>query len=131
MCDALKLLQIILIHFFFFFTNIASDLVSKLSSANNMLTVGSDLFKMFYNSRNPQKNAFTIREINEDFVSKVLKSVSKSSGLDSLPARFIKDGAERLKNPITVITNMSIRTGTVPDEMKFASVQPIFKKNSP
>ena len=50
-----------------------------------------------------------VNEINEDFVFKELKrlSVSKSTDLDDLPARFIKDGAEFLKIPISFIINKS------------------------
>ena len=37
--------------------------------------------------------------------------MSKSTGLDGLPARFIKDGAEFLKTPISIIINKSINSG--------------------
>ena len=54
---------------------------------------------------------------------------SKSTGLDELPARFIKDGANILKIPITFIVNLSITTSTVPEDMKIARVKPLYKKN--
>ena len=71
--------------------------------------------------------------MTEDFILKELNrlGVSKSTGLDGLPVRFIKDGAEFLKTPITLLINMSITTGTVPEEMKSARVRPIFKNNNP
>ena len=66
--------------------------------------------------------------MTEDFILKELNrlDVNKSTVLDGLPARFIKDGAEFLKTPITLFINMSITTGTVPEEMKSARVRPIF-----
>ena len=107
--------------------------MSKLPSARNIFTTGSEFFRTFYHSRNPHRNTFLIKEVTEDFILKELNrlGVSKSTGLDGLPARFIKDGAEFLKSPITLLINMSITTGTVPEEMKSARVRPIFKKNNP
>ena len=55
----------------------------------------------------------------------------KSTGLDDLPARFIRDGAAVLTSPITFIINQSILTETVPSTMKQARVKPLYKKNSP
>ena len=55
---------------------------------------------------------------------------SKSTGLDNLPARFIKDGANVLKIPITFIVNLSISTFIVPKDMKIARVKPLYKKSS-
>ena len=107
--------------------------MNKLPSASNIFSVGSEFFRNVYSSTNPPNQTFHIKEINEDFVFKELKrlSASKSTGLDGLPALFIKDGAEFLKIPISIIINKSINSGIVPEEMKFASVRPIFKKNSP
>ena len=94
----------------------------------NIFTTGSEFFRTFYHSRNPHRNTFLIKEVTEDFILKDLNrlGVSKSTGLDGLPARFIKDGAEFLKTSITLLINMSITTGTVPEEMKSARVRPIF-----
>ncbi len=58
-------------------------------------------------------------------------NASKSTGIDGIPARFVKDGASVLKIPVTFIVNMSIDSGVVPDEMKSARVGPIYKKSSP
>jgi hypothetical protein len=54
-----------------------------------------------------------------------------STDLDEIPARFIKDGANVIKVPITSIINQSITTGVVPQSMKYARVKPLLKKNSP
>ena len=56
---------------------------------------------------------------------------TKSTGLDDIPARFIKDGAIVLTTPITHIVNLSITSGVVPNDMKMARIKPLYKKNSP
>ena len=64
----------------------------------------------------------------------MLKGLSprKATGLDDLPARFIRDGDEDIAYPISYIINLSLKTGvvTVPDEMKTARVIPLYKNNS-
>ena len=54
----------------------------------------------------------------------------KSTGIDGLNAKFIKDGAFEIRSIITYLVNLSIDTHTVPDELKYAIVKPLFKKNS-
>ena len=54
----------------------------------------------------------------------------KSTGLDDIPARFVKDAATSLTKPITYIINLSITSGIVPDQLKSARVKPLFKKNN-
>ena len=44
--------------------------------------------------------------------------------------KFIKDGANVLKIPITFIVNFSITTSTVPEDMKVARFKLLHKKNS-
>ena len=77
--------------------------MNKLSSARNIFTTGSEFFRTFYHSRNPHRNTFLIKQVTEDFILKELNrlGISKSTGLDGLPARFIKDRVEFLKTPIT------------------------------
>ena len=73
-----------------------------------------------------------MKHVTEDFVFKELLHLNtcKSTGLDGIPARFVKDGADVLKLPITWIINSSISENTVPSEMKLARVKPLYKKNS-
>ena len=62
----------------------------------------------------------------------MLKGLSprKATGLDDLPSRFIRDGAEGIAYPISYIINLSLKTGVVPDEIKTVRVIPLYKKNS-
>ena len=45
-----------------------------------------------------------------------------------VPARFLKDGARHLYEPLNYIINLSIMSSTFPDEMKIAKVTPLYKK---
>ena len=55
---------------------------------------------------------------------------NKSTGLDNIPSKFLRDGASILKDPIAFIINLSISTNSVPDDLKCARVSPLFKKGS-
>ena len=88
--------------------------------------------KWIYKVKNSSNNKFVLKHVSESFVLHELKDLnsSKSTGLDEIPARFLKDAAVFLKLPITFIINMSISENYVPDNMKIARVKPLFKKNS-
>ena len=53
---------------------------------------------------------------------------SKATGIDRLPGRFLKDGANVLAKSITDIGNLSISLNKLPSAFKLAKVKPIFKK---
>ena len=52
---------------------------------------------------------------------------SKATGLDGIPARLLKDGANAIAKPIAYLINLTIRSGEIPLEWKEAKVTPIFK----
>ena len=54
--------------------------------------------------------------------------ISKASGIDKLPGRFLKDGAKILSKPISEICSLSISHGIFPNACKVAKQKPIFKK---
>lgn len=118
-------------HFNSFFTTVASALVQKLPPCSNLYSVNSETFLNFYKKKNPDGSKFALHTVSEDFVYKELCKLksSKSTGLDSIPARFLKDGASFLKLPVTYIINVSITGGVVPGELKSARVKPLFKKS--
>ena len=51
-------------------------------------------------------------------------TASKATGLDSLPARFLKDGAEVIACPLAHIINLSLHSSQIPEDMKNARVVP-------
>ena len=54
----------------------------------------------------------------------------KSTGLDALSTRLLKDGVSTFIIPMTHIFNCSLRTGNIPSEWKTARVTPIYKDGS-
>ena len=70
--------------------------------------------------------------VSRHFILQQLDSFDpkKSTGLDGLSPRFLKDGADVLAEPIGHIVNLSILTETVPSGFKRAKIVPIFKKGS-
>ena len=44
--------------------------------------------------------------------------MKKATGLDGIPARFLKDSAAVIAPTITFIENLSLSIGSVPDEWK-------------
>ena len=66
------------------------------------------------------------------FIRDQLKSlkVNKSTGLDDISPRFLKDGVDVLVSPIAHIINFSIMSESVPSGFKDAHVSPLFKKGS-
>ena len=107
-------------------------MVDKLPAAPKIFDVNSSLFKQFYKKVTNQSLQLKLTPVKEDYIYKELKTLNsyKSTGIDNIPARFIRDGAKPLAKPITYLVNLSISTGIVPNELKLAKVKPLYKKNS-
>jgi len=52
----------------------------------------------------------------------------KSMGLDGIHPRLLRELAEELAKPLSIIYQQSWLTGEVPDDWRIASVTPIYKK---
>ncbi|KAJ8018258.1 LINE-1 reverse transcriptase-like [Holothuria leucospilota] len=115
-----------------FFTKISSSLVKDLPQPTGKFDFDSSAFKNYYNKMNVVSNSFKLCKVSTDFVYNEICAlkISKGTGLDGIPARFIKDGADVLKDQLTHIINLSIETSTVPLDFKYARVKPLFKKQS-
>ena len=53
---------------------------------------------------------------------------TKAVGIDRLPGRFLKDGADVLAKPVTDICSLSIPLNKFTSAFKLGKVKPIFKK---
>ena len=97
-----------------------------------MFNILSQIFKNYYSNKGIIPKSHNISSVTEDFVYKELCKLNpnKSTGIDGIKSKFLKDGANVIKSAITHIVNLSIETGTVPDELKSAIVKPLHKKNS-
>ena len=69
--------------------------------------------------------------MNQQQILKIVKSLksSKSAGLDEIPPRFIKDAAEELVVPLTMLIISSLQSGSFPTCEKQAKVVPVYKSN--
>ena len=57
--------------------------------------------------------------------------ISKSSGLDGISPKLIKEFAYELSGPLTDVLNYSFEEGVVPSQWKSAIVVPVPKKFPP
>ena len=55
-------------------------------------------------------------------------NTTKAAGIDRLPGRFLKGGADVLAKPVTEVCNLSIYLNKFPSAFKLVKVKPIFKK---
>ena len=94
--------------------------------------VESNNFKEFYTKKGIKPKSFKPSQVPEHYIYRKLCKLNpnKSTGIDEIPAKFLKDGANEIKSVITHLINLSIVTTTVPDELKFAKIIPLYKKNS-
>lgn len=70
-------------------------------------------------------------QINEKGVMKLLEKLkpSKAPGPDGIPNRLLKELAQELAGPLTLLFNQSIKEGEVPKDWKKANIAPIYKKD--
>ena len=101
---------------------------------NYFVHVGSSLAKNIQNGTNPLqyfesiKNSIHIPEITMDEVRTIISAIKNSaSGYDELPASILKQCSDSYLEPLTLLINLSISRGIVPDKLKIARVIPIFK----
>ena len=72
--------------------------------------------------------AFKLTIVEEEYVCRELKKLktSKTTGLKNIPTRLLKDGANMLAKPLTLLINRS-PGGNCPSDWKHATVTPIYK----
>ena len=73
---------------------------------------------------------FKFELINESLVVKTLQGLkaSKASGLDNISPCMLKDAAVVVAKPLTRIVIESLSQGTMPSELKYAKITPLYKK---
>ena len=75
-------------------------------------------------------DSLTTFNVCPDTVKAVLESVNrhKACGPDNISARIIRECADELTAPVTLICKLSLEQGVVPQIWKRANIVPIFKK---
>ena len=114
-----------------FYTTIAANLVAKLPGISGDFV--GPFIDTYYSLKGVKKKDFLkFTPISEEETLKHLLNLSseKATGLDGMPAGFIKDGATQITGPITHIIILSLYAGNLPYDMKIARVVPRYKSNS-
>ena len=105
-----------------FYSKLASDLVEKLPTAKNNFRGNS--VRKYYSAMNIPSNFF--KELGEIYKILINIDPSKAYGIDKVPGRFLKDGAELLTEPLCKIINVSL-SSKFPLMCKTAKVKPLYK----
>ena len=74
-------------------------------------------------------NSFDFQQIKAPEVKKLLKEIDikKAVGVDTIPPKLIKIGADIIAEPLTQAINCCLRQGIFPENAKVASVVPLDK----
>ena len=104
-----------------FFTNIGPSYASKID------TDGKPPFESFLQHK--PLCEFTFQNVNIETVSQILRTLKPKSscGFDGINSKLLKCCHYALLQPLTLIINQSLNTGTFPDKLKTAKVIPIYK----
>ena len=105
----------------------AEKLVKKLPKRRKHFT--KQFLKDHYQEKGVE-NFFHFSTVGEEEIENLLNGLTarKATGLDSLPAKFLKDDAEVIACPLTHIINLSLHSSQIPGDMKNARVVPLYKK---
>ena len=103
-----------------FFSNLAKSFLDKLPDPSNKYNLES---VFFYYSDFAIPELFHSKSTSEENIQ-----ISKASGIDKLPGRFLKDGAKILSKSISEICNLSMSHGIFPNACKIVKLKAIFKK---
>ena len=104
-----------------FFTNIGNELANKINYS------GTKDFT--YYLRNRQNQKFTLNEVNEQTVTRIIENLpaKNSCGYDDISSIFLKRITTFIIKPLTIVINQVLNNGIFPDKLKIAKVVPIFK----
>jgi hypothetical protein len=103
--------------FNYLFTSVASKLVSKLITNSGLY--GNTQVKKYYAELGVQLKLFSFAKVATTKVACMLAELkrAKATGLDNIPARFLRDSAEQMSPCITHIINLSLEQGIFPRDM--------------
>jgi hypothetical protein len=68
--------------------------------------------------------------ITENGINKLLQNINihKASGPDNIHGRILKECTTQIAPILTTLFSLSLKTGKIPDDWRYASVCPAFKK---
>lgn len=116
--------QIISESFNEYFINVGPNLASQIP---NVTSKPQDFLRGSY-----PNSIFLTPVTNTDIIQAIAKlKKTASAGQDTLKPNIIKGIANQISHPFAYIINLVFQNSSVPDELKFANVTPIFKAGNP
>eukprot|EP00732_Lithocolla_globosa_P001166 Lithocolla_globosa_v1_NODE_538_length_3793_cov_198.788235.p1 type:complete len:860 gc:universal NODE_538_length_3793_cov_198.788235:2774-195(-) len=114
-----------------FFTTVASELVNKIKNSQGDKPPKSKTFRDYIDKNS--STCFRFNRTTSKAIEKLLKQLdpTKAIGTDRIHTITLIDGAETIAPYICFIFNLSIRTGSFPNDLKPARVVPLYKKGDP
>ena len=109
-----------------FFTNVANRLKCSAYPLLDFVWKRNNSFPL------RTKELFRFQYVSKVFVEHQLRKLKtkKSAGHDELPPKLLKDSASTIAGPLSHIINISLKSGIVPSEWKFAKIIPLHKSGS-
>ena len=106
-----------------FFVNIGPKLASGIKHS------GKDYFEYLLN---PTQTILFMKPIIAEEIVKIISKFNqnKSPGHDGISNFIVKNIAHIVSRPLADIFNLSLSTGSVPEQLKIAKVIPIYKKDN-
>ena len=107
------------------FVNVGPRLASR-----SEVKSGDDPLCHFHNRT--EETVFQFKHVNESTVLEYFQNLKqgKSAGPDKIPTTILKDAADFICKPLTMIFNSSSRLGTFPDRWKIARITPLYKSGA-
>ena len=86
--------------------------------------------EQFYEQKGITQTQFKFSTVSEDIILKSLLglNISKATGNDNVPARYLWDVANEIVTPIKYLINLSLKTKQIPSDFNVARVVPLYKK---
>ena len=111
------------------FVNVVVNVGPRLASRIEVKS-GDDPLCHFHNRT--EETVFQFKHVNESTVLEYIQNLKqgKSAGPDKIPTTILKDAADFICKPLTMILNSSSRLGTFPDRWKIARITPIYKSGA-
>ena len=108
-----------------FYTTVASKLVEKLPKRIDKF--GKQFVEIFYGLKGVKPNDYSFSVVSENKVLKYLNNLSakKATGLDDIPARFVRDSASIIVCPLSHLWYKVLYLMT----WNLLELFPLFKKN--
>ena len=113
-----------------FYTTVADELVKQLPASENKYN--KSFVENFYQGQGIVQESFSLHAVSQKDITKYVKMLNpkKSTGLDGISSRFLRDAFGAISSQLQFVMNMSINSSQVPDVLKSAKVVPVYKKDS-